>query len=55
MPKKKLSDADVAGIRYARAEGASYREIAKIYRVSSTQIYRIVNRQQRKKTGTDKG
>ena len=47
MAYYKLSNADVAGIRFARAEGASLGEIAKIYFISRTQVWRIIHRHQR--------
>lgn len=47
MPKYKLSDADIQGIRFGRTEGMSYGDLAAVYGVSRTQIFRIVNWQQR--------
>lgn len=47
MPKIKLSKESVAGIRYARdSEKLSLGVLAKLYQVSRTQVWRIVNRKQ---------
>jgi len=48
LPKIKLTHADVAGIRYAAAEGASSAALAVIYNVSRIQIWRILKGQQHK-------
>lgn len=47
--RKKLSDTDVAGIRYAiGTEGLSFRQVAQVYGVSHIQIWRVFNKLQRK-------
>jgi len=46
MPKIKLTPEDVRGIIYAHNQGATLGTLATIYRVSRTQIWRIVNKKQ---------
>jgi DNA-binding transcriptional regulator GbsR (MarR family) len=48
MPKVKLSEEDIAGIRYARREGMTLGDLSEVYGVSRTQIWRIVHKLQRK-------
>lgn len=47
MPRTKLTNESVAGIRLGYSEGMSLGELAFIYGVSRTQIFRIVHRLQR--------
>lgn len=49
MPKIKLTDADVRGLRYARnVEGASLAFLANAYRVSKAQVSRVTRGLQHK-------
>jgi len=47
MPKTKLTPEDIAGIFLAHNEGASLGILARLYHVSRTQIWRVLNKKQR--------